>query len=213
MVEDVLISIERVPEPVPISGSNCTIRAGTHAGIFDYMDILGFYGDAPDIDTIQDLSDPIGPTGTLEFSDEDDDGYLDDGDTFTLHNLTKPNTECSAQTYIISVQRDPYPEENLKRIRSMVFSAYIIMTDEGVILVTDPQIVHTTSVQSNCEEGVAITVDYISDPVGWDDVTILLSDGADSVDLQVDQTALSTGSTSNYSCGVTRSANTQWSVS
>ena len=203
--EDVLVTIERGSEPVPLSMANCTIRAGTRIDSMDYLDLMGFYRNTPNLDTITNLSDPPALNCTLEFSDVDDDGYLDDGDTFTLHNLIHPETECSVQTYLLMADRDLYPEEEGQDWeRPRVFCTYIIMTDEGVILVNDPQIVHTTSVQSNCEGGVAITVDYISDPVGWDDVTILISDGADSVDLQVDQTALSTGSTSNYSCGVTK---------
>ncbi|MCJ7562439.1 MAG: hypothetical protein MUO84_05460, partial [Thermoplasmata archaeon] len=192
------------PEPVPLSMSNCSIRAGTQIETMEYIELLGFYPRTPDLDTIPDLRNSYGQNETLEFSDMNDDGYLDDGDTFTLHNLTRPDSMSSAQTYLLMVDRDLYPEEGEREWGPpKVFLAYIIMTSEGVLWVTDAGMPYAASYQSIVEDGVAVTIDFMSNPVCWEDLILLVSDGEESVQWHIDATALSTGTTAYYSCGVT----------
>ncbi len=203
--EDVIIRIIKVGEPVQLSICNCSIRAGANVGTMEYADLLGYYADTPDLDGMSDLKNTEGPNGTISFSDANDDGYLDDGDSFTLHNLARPNTACGAQTYFLRVSRIFYEDEALPYAvyqEPHVFHAYIVMTQEGVLWVTDSGMPHATASLRTVQEGVVVTIDYTSKPVSWDDIAFLFSDGMNSGNWHPNATALMSDAPAQYSCGV-----------
>ncbi|MGD9963500.1 MAG: hypothetical protein AB7S97_06355 [Thermoplasmata archaeon] len=199
--DDVVVEIVRIPEPVPLDMSRCHIRAGTETDTMDYIDLLGFYGSTPDLDTITDLTDPSGLNGTIEFSDRNEDGHLDDGDTFTLRDLARPQESSGAQTYLLMVERDLYPDERDTDLASMTCCAYLVMTHQGLMWASDPQGRPGTAFSTLSPDRVTVTADYISTPTRWDETELLLSCEDDYVTWYPDITDLSAGPGASYSCG------------
>jgi hypothetical protein len=201
--DDVIVRIERASEPLPLDTSALSIKAGTNVGAMEYVDLLGFYRDAPYLDTILNLGASEGENGTVVFSDTNGDGYLDDGDAFTLRNLTRPDTECGAQTYLLWVERDHFPGEPDRQISPPgVFYAYIVMTTEGVLWTTSSDTPVGTSFLTPAEDGVSLTVQYMSEPVRWNDTDILIADGTNFVRWHPDQASLASGAGASFNCGV-----------
>ena len=196
------VEVEKASEPVPLAMSRCSLRAGVHTEAEEYMDVLGWYSGQPDIDTMPSLLDSEGINGTIKFSDLNADGYLDDGDHFTLLNLTRPDTASGTQTYLFTVQREKYPEEYEAEELHQVLMVYIIMTEDGFLLVTDGQSPTGRSYASVEPDCLSMTLDYMSLPVSWDDIKLLAGDGNYFAEFTPDSAALSTGSPSSYSCGV-----------
>ena len=196
------VEVEKASEPVPLAMSRCSLRAGVHTEAEEYMDVLGWYSGQPDIDTMPSLLDSEGINGTIKFSDLNADGYLDDGDHFTLLNLTRPDTASGTQTYLFTVQREKYPEEYEAEELHQVLMVYIIMTEDGFLLVTDGQSPTGRSYASVEPDCLSMTLDYMSLPVSWDDIKLLAGDGNYFAEFTPDPAALSTGSPSSYSCGV-----------
>lgn len=199
--DEVVVEIVRIPEPVPLDMSRCHIRAGTETDTMDYIDILGFYSSTPDLDTVTDLTDPNRPNGTIEFSDRNEDGYLDDGDTFILHDLVRPQESSGAQTYLLMVERDLYPDERDTDHASMTCCAYLVMTHQGHMWVSDPQARPGTAFSTLSPDRITVTADYISTPTRWDETELLLSCEDDYVRWYPDVTDLSVGPGASYSCG------------
>jgi hypothetical protein len=180
---EVVVTVESASDPVSLGISRCSLRAGIHTDAAEYIDVLGWYGSHPDIDTINDLRVPEGQNGTIEFRDANADGYLDDGDCFILSNLTIPEMASGAQTYILSVEMERYPFEydwgygDVPRI----FCAYLIMTSDGVLSTTSGT-PNGRSFQHIEPEGMVFTIDYISEPTSWDDVSLRIHDDFSSTD-------------------------------
>jgi len=201
--DDVIVRIDRASEPFPLDTSMCGIKAGTNVGALEYMDLLGLYRDAPYLDTILGLGTSEGENGTVVFSDANGDGYFDDGDFFTLRNITRPDSECGAQTYLLWVERDLFPEEPGHDYEPPgVFYAYLIMTDRGVLWTTDDDLPVATSFLSPADDGVSLTVEYVSKPVPWTETELVVYGGTSFTRWNLNQTTLSSSPGASYSCVV-----------
>ena len=198
---DVVLTVEKSPDPVPLEMARCSIRQGMATGAIEYVDTLGFYSDLPDLDTIDGLDTQSGRNDTIEFSDENDDGFLDDGDTIVIHGLIRPEGECSGQTYLVRMDRDLYADEPEVDMVPNVFSAYLIMTEKGLLWINSSETPRATSVVSCTEESLAMTIDYVSRPVSWGDVEFVVSDSEHWERISPDADALSEGAGSSCSCG------------
>ena len=202
--DEVVVEIVKASEPIPLSMVRCELRAGVQTGTMEYIDLLGRYGDSPDLDTITDLSTGQGLNGTITFTDTD--GYLGDGDRFILRNLTRPESEASAQTYLLRVPRDRYPFENQELGPGYAFLAYIIMTKNGVLWTVEHAegnypaegTVHCSTITN----GMAFTVDYISKPFSWNDSALSLDCGWERVHWQPPEEFLESGSEGSSSLGI-----------
>ena len=195
-----MIRVDRTVDPVPLDMVKCSIKQGTSRGVIEYIDVLGFYDENPDIDTIPVLSDGHGLNGIIEFIDENSDDYIDDGDYFTISGLERPDTITGAQTYLLSVERDQYPDEYEKE-RPLVFAAYLIMTSEGLLWTNSSDAPFGRSFARGTEEEAELVVDYISEPISWDNTSLLISDGMDFETCNLSADLLSQGPSSSYSCG------------
>jgi len=200
--DDVVVRIDKVSEPFPLDTSNCSVKAGANLGMMEYVDLLGFYPYAPFLDTISDLSVSEGENGTIMFSDANEDGYFDDGDAFTLRNLTRPETECGAQTYLLWVERELFPGEPDLDLPPGVFYAYLVMTHNGVLWVTSDSAPVAKSFLTPVDDGVSVTIEYARGSVPWNDTELLLSDGMDFVRWAANETMLASGLGASCSCGV-----------
>jgi hypothetical protein len=202
--DEVTLNLEGCPEPIPLEMMNCSLMSGTHVGTQDYIDLMDQYHANPIIDVIPDLSERVGSNGTIAF--EDDDGYLDGGDSFVLRNLSRPDTDGGALTYFLRVARDLYPFENEQGYRENVLQAYIIMTNEGALWVTNPvsgiggalAVAH----QSALPEGRAFTVDHVWGNLSWNDSVFQFMEGAHVATWDAPLGALDSGSMETYSLGV-----------
>jgi len=199
--DEVVVRVEKIAEPVPLDIARCYLRQGVNTDAREYMDLMGWYSKRPDVDSILDLSATSGLNGTIEFSDSDNDGYLDDGDLLTLHGLDRPNTDCGAQTYLVVVERDSYPEEIYSGESICVFLSYLIMTSNGTLWADDRAPEGTTTL-SYVPGGIALTVDYISRPTSWNEIVFLLHDQWSTTHWNSDADGLSSGEAATYSCGV-----------
>ena len=201
--DEVIVRIDRASEPFPLDASMCGIKAGTNVGTLEYMDLLGFYRDAPYLDTILDLGTSEGENGTVVFSDANGDGYFDDGDFFTLRNLTRPDSECGAQTYLLWVERDLFPGEPDHDYEPPgVFYAYLVVTNRGVMWTTGSDSPVAASFLSPADDGVVLTVQYISGPIPWNDTDVMITDGTHFVMWHPDQATLASGPGASFSCGM-----------
>ena len=198
--DDLIIRVDRTADPLPLEMARCDIKKGTSRGITEYIDSLGFYDENPEIDAIPVLTDGLGLNGTIEFTDENSDGYIDDGDFITVRGLTRPATVTGAQTYLLSVERDQYPDE-YESDRPIVFAAYLIMTSEGLLWTISGDAPFGTSFVHGTEDGAELVVDYISEPVSWDNTSLLITDGMDFETCHPSAEMLSQGPLSSYSCG------------
>lgn len=199
--DDVTVTLDKIADPVPLQMSRCSVKAGTEASK-ELMDMYGWYDDKPDLDTILDLTSCVGQNGTIEFNDENDDGYLDDGDSFALHDLVRPVEPCGAQTYLMKVERDLYPEEPEEDMGGVVFAAYLVMTHNGTMWVTDDQTRTGTAHSEAVPGGVAVTLDAISVPTSWDEISLLVAGGDDYVRFYPNATSLTGEEDATDSCGV-----------
>ena len=199
--DDVVIRVRMASEPVPLGMSSCHFRAGNHTDAVELIDLLGWYSERPDVDALTNLTYAEGENGTIMFSDENDDGYLDDGDSFTLRNLIRPTTESGAQTYLLSVVRERYSDETpTTEGPPIVFMIYLIMTEKGV-LVAEQTSPHGTSYLSATEDNISMTFSYVSMPIEWNETRLLITDGTRFYDFEPNASELSTGFESVVSCG------------
>ena len=200
MGDDVVIRVNRTVDPVPLGMARCNIRQGTSTGIIEYIDVLGLYDDKPDLDAIPDLRNAFGLNGVLKFTDDNSDGYLDDGDFITISGMIRPDTITGAQSYLLSVERDRYPDEP-EADRPVVFYAYLIMTSGG-LLWSSPETPVGTSFVHGTNERVELVVDCISEPISWDDTVLLISDGTYVETCRPSADLLSQGPLSSSPCGM-----------
>ncbi|MEW5748962.1 MAG: hypothetical protein AB1793_09310 [Candidatus Thermoplasmatota archaeon] len=202
--DEVVVNLRGCPEPLPLGMARCSLMSGMNTGTIEYLDIMGEYSDNPCLDTIPDMASGAGVNGTILF--EDDDGYLDGGDSFRLRNLSRPDTASGAQTYLLSVKRDLYPFEDNESYFEKVLSVYIIMTMEGVLWVEGPapgvESAIISSHHSTLPDGEAFTVDYVSGELSWNGSVILLHDGTAAASWYVPLGLLDSGSPETQPLGV-----------
>jgi hypothetical protein len=200
--DEVVLKIERCSDPVPLESVSCDLRAGDEVGMMEYYDLLYFYRDNPCNDAIPDLSIGDSLNGTMDFSDAD--GYLDDGDSFTLRNLTRPDTESGAQTYLLRVERDRYAFEEYDEDPEYVFFAYLIMTKNGVLWGTTQEGFASpgSAFSYDIPDGRAMTVDYLAEPVSWNSSILQFDTGAELAEWEPPVGFLGSGSAGTQSLGV-----------
>ena len=211
--DDVTVRVDKANEPVPLGISNCSIKAGANLGIMEYIDLLGFYGDQPLLDKISSLEESNGENGTITFLDVNEDGYLDDGDTFTLTNLTRPTTDLGAQTYLLWVERELFPEEPDRYDNPGMFFVYLIMTRNGVFWTTSGEMPIATSHLTPVDNGVSVSVEYVSRPVRWNDIELAFHDGTQFARWTPNETMLGSGPDASFNCGTEDLGDLSWECS
>jgi hypothetical protein len=200
--DDIVVRVERTRDPVPLAMARCNIRQGVSTGVLEYLDLAVFYRDNPDLDTITDLRTSVGLNDTLEFLDENDDGYLDDGDAIVIHGVIRPESASGAQTYLLSVWRDTYPDETEPDAVPNVFCAYLVITQRGLLWTTGSGSAVGSSFISGSEEGLTATIDYISEPAAWNDTSLLVIHGSEYARCSPEAESLSLGPDSSWSSEV-----------
>jgi len=201
--DEVVLKIERCSDPVPLEMVSCDLRAGDEVGMMEYYDLLHFYRDNPCSDAIPDLSIGDSLNGTMDFSDTD--GYLGDGDSFTLRNLTRPDTESGVQTYLLRVERDRYAFEEYDEHPEYVFFAYLIMTKNGVLWGTSQEgfTGYGSAFSQDIPDGRAMTVDYLlAEPVSWNSSILRFNTGIELAEWEPPVGFLDSGSAGTQSLGV-----------
>ena len=200
--DEVVLKVESCPNPIPLEMVSCDLRAGDKVGMMEYHDLLFYHRENPCSDAIPDLSSGGSLNGTMDFSDAD--GYLDDGDSFTLRNLTRPDTESGAQTYLLRVERERYAFEEYDEDPEYVFFAYLIMTKDGVLYGTIQDDFRNpgSAFTSVIPDGRAMTVDYLAEPVSWNSSILQFEAGVGLAEWEPPVGFLDSGSAGTQSLGV-----------
>jgi hypothetical protein len=171
------VSVDYVDEPIPLSVANCSLLTGRASWARELMDFFGAYKDNNKSDYISNLTQNLGPNGTLAFTDANSDDYLDRGDYFTISGLPRPSMESGAYTFMLSVEwRERLPMQIYDPSRWT--EAYIIMNHKGLMSMLDTPVqgrLLTTTLHDKMRGELAYLESYKEVP--WDDVSILLSDG------------------------------------
>jgi len=170
------IEIEWLEEPVSLDIANCTVVAGSRSGYMDYGDLQDYSGEKNATDSIDNLTHEVGWNQTIEFSDENADGYLDNGDSFILKNLRRPDTQSGIRTYMFHVD---WPRDSDMDQHDYIHGlwCYIPVLADGAVL----PLLWTPPVSRGSlgpDDGArTLTIDYIDRPIPWENITILLFDG------------------------------------
>jgi len=181
---DLRVEIQWLGEPAHLNTANCTLVYGTKSGILDYFFIWDGDARLHELDTIQDLTNGIGDNHTIEFSDENNDGYLDNGDEFVLKNLTRPDTECGIKTYMFHIEWPLGPDMDTD-YSPIGLWCYIPVLKEGAawpgLSQNLSQSFQTPVVrgflESEGKNAQTLTIDSVSGTIPWSNFTIQLSDG------------------------------------
>jgi len=172
--DNVVVIVDWMKDPVPLSAANCSLSAGRASFMAEYIDLLGGpweYGNMTDF--MGNLSTGSGQNGSIEFSDENADGYLDAGDLFILKTLQHPNTASGVRSYLLSIG---WPRDPEMRADSYPGSmCYVIMTKGGLMRPQDdPQSANVHLLRSSEPNGVRFTVERKSPGLDWDDLELVL---------------------------------------
>lgn len=182
--EDVKIQIGWIDEPVSLARANASITAGRHSWTAEYVDVLGWYQSREPQDSIASLTEGSSDDGSIRFTDENGDNYLDDGDYFVVSDLTRPTADSAVRTYLFRCQW-PMDDHEPAFTSGHSFFAYLLMTNNGVVRIypsghnsmqITPQCQLLTSMEG---EGRRFTVSQLfwDDPIEWSDTQIIFSDG------------------------------------
>lgn len=169
---DAVIEIRWLKEPVRLDEANCTLTAGNRSGHMDYY----FYPENNVTDSIQNLSLGISPNQMIEFSDENDDGYLDNGDLFILKNLDRPDTECGIKTYTLNVDWPRDPDERQDDSVHGVW-CYIPFLKDGVFWPASWEFPVLRGFIERADGVRTLRIDYVDRQVLWQNISIFLTDG------------------------------------
>ena len=179
---NVRVEIDWLGEPAYLNTTNCTLVGGTRSGMMDYYFIWDSDGHHNETDTIHDLTNRVGHNHTIEFFDENSDGYLDNGDSFLLRNLTRPETECGIKTYMFHVEWPLSPEMD-PDFDPFGLWCYIPVRKGGAVWPAwwqGQESGRTPAVRGFLESddgAQTLTIDYVSGMIPWENITIQLSDG------------------------------------
>jgi hypothetical protein len=177
---EVVIRLEDVESPLPLGECNCTLRSGMYGYAPEYLEAIGAFMDGSvrygvEIDSMENLAEIEGVNGMIQYSDADGDGLLDSGDRFTLMNLPRPSMDSGMMTYMFFVCWESESEEC-----GIVFEAlesYLIMTNRGLLRYTDYPSPYARISSESIEGGQKSTIQFVGEPVSWDDIELTLSDG------------------------------------
>ncbi|MEM4265396.1 MAG: hypothetical protein QW505_06435 [Thermoplasmata archaeon] len=156
----VRIKLEDLKYPSELALTNCSLRVGMRDGTREYIDLLGYYDNNPEIDRIQNLSlYHVGENGLLKYNDSNHNGLLDSGDYLDVEGLTYPNTDSGAQTYLLIIARkiDPCP------IDDPIILGYIVLFKNGPIRIVDGNAPYSRMTQEFTPDGgLRLKVAYVS---------------------------------------------------
>ena len=170
--DDTVIEIRWMKEPVRLAEANCTLTAGNRSGHMDYY----FYSENKVTDSIQNLSLGISPNHMIEFSDENDDGYLDNGDLFTLKDLESPDTDCGIKTYILNID---WPRDSDERHDDSVHGVwcYVPFLKDGAFWPASWEFPVLRGFMERADGVRTLRIDHVDRQVLWQNMSIILTDG------------------------------------
>ncbi len=169
------VSVKHVRDPIPLEAANSTISNGHYSWAAEYVAMLGEPRFGDHLDILANLNRTDSESGMIHFTDADHDGFLDDGDFFTLNNLTIPATESGFKTYIFKIAwpRDPdwyYTTE------SGFALSYLPMTRAGLLRYNDTGTPVARIVRDPIPSGYEFTITKIEGtPLEWGNVVALMS--------------------------------------
>jgi len=175
---DVRIRLQWLGEPSSLDMANCTLYAGNRSGFFDVLGLGDNYR-VREIDSIHDLTEGVGQNQTIEFYDENGDGYLDNGDSFLLRNLSRPDTESGIKTYALRVE---WPVDlDMEYFGIHGLSCYIPVRMDGAVFPTSSESPIVRGFLEPDDDARTLTIDYVETTIPWENMTIQLSDGTNFV--------------------------------
>lgn len=113
-------------EGFPLELFNVTLKKGVTSWADEYIDVISGYKGNPQLDYMKSLEDGVGENGTIEFTDANENGLLDDHDYFRL-NLTRPVEDSAFLTYLLDIN-----DAHTGGYGVLKGGHFIVMTNKGV---------------------------------------------------------------------------------
>ncbi len=150
--------------------ANCTLMKGERTWEAEYIDVLGVWNYGRTIDQMASLENAESDNGFVRYTDSNHDGNLSRGDWFDISGLERPSDAGGIRTYMLNVG-----------YTNGAFSpggvCYLVLTHDGLVRMEYGTPYIRIALNNRTDGSVEAKVVVLSRAVGWDNVTIQLTDG------------------------------------